>query len=97
MRPEVVGKRKAVAKMMRESYDDLLPYLNRAEMPMFMIPKIRSLDINGFRIKDHGGPGMSNLECGAIAFELAKYDASISSFYMIHNGIGTAVISELGD
>ena len=40
---------------------------------------------------------MTNLESGAIAFELAKYDASVSSFFMVHNGIGTAVISELGD
>lgn len=40
---------------------------------------------------------MSNLETGAICFELAKADASISSFFLVHNGIGSNVINALGD
>lgn len=48
-------------------------------------------------IKDHGGPGFSNLEQGACIFEIAKYDASIATFILVHNAIGTACISELGN
>ncbi len=40
---------------------------------------------------------MSNIETGAISFELAKADASISSFFLVHNGIGSNVINALGD
>ena len=93
----MVEKRKAVSKMMQDHYDDLTPYLNRCEMPHFLTPKIQALGINGLRIKDHGGPGFSNLEAGAIALEMSKYDASVSTFYLVHNAIGTAVISALGD
>jgi hypothetical protein len=31
---------------------------------------------------------MTNLETGAICFEMAKVDASISTFYLVHNAIG---------
>jgi len=82
---------------MEETYDDLIPYINRAEMPFFMIPKFQALGINGMLIKDHGGPGMTNLEAGAICFEIAKSDASVATFVLVHNAIGTAVISALGD
>ena len=40
---------------------------------------------------------MSNLEAGAVIFEMAKSDASVSSFVLVHNATGTAVISTLGD
>lgn len=49
------------------------------------------------KIKDFGGPGYNAIEAGAIAFEMSKYDASVSTLYMVHNGIGTAVIDALGD
>ena len=97
LRPKVVDQRKAVAKLMEDNYENLIPYLNRCEMPFFLVPKIQELGINGMRIKDHGGPGMSNLEAGAVIFEMAKSDASVSSFVLVHNAIGIAVISALGD
>lgn len=53
--------------------------------------------MNGCTIKDFGGPGFTNLETGAIAFEMAKVDGSISTFFLVHNAIGTAVIDALGD
>ena len=48
-------------------------------------------------IKGYGSPGFTNLEMGAIAFELAKIDASIASFYTVHNSIGMNVVAVLGD
>jgi len=49
------------------------------------------------RIKDFGGAGLNNVEAGAIIYELARYDMSISTFYLVHNAIGTAVVEALGD
>ena len=66
-------------------------------MPFWIIPKFQKLGINGLRIKDFGGPGFNNLEAGAMAFEIARYDASIASFFIVHNAIGTAVVDQLGD
>ena len=40
---------------------------------------------------------MTNLETGAICYEIAKVDASISTFYLVHNAIGQNVIDALGD
>jgi alkylation response protein AidB-like acyl-CoA dehydrogenase len=48
-------------------------------------------------IKDFGGAGMTNLEAGSIAYELAKKDSSISTFFCVHNLIGSCVVDALGD
>lgn len=84
----MVVKRKATAKMMDEVYDDLKPYYAKKEMPWFVIPKMRALAINGAQIKDFGGPGMNNIEVGAILYEMAKKDASVCTIYLLHNLIG---------
>ena len=78
-------------------YNDLIPYINRCDFPFWIIPKVQKLGINGVLIKDFGGPGFNNLEAGAIVFEMAKKDASIATFVLVHNAIGTRVIDCLGD
>lgn len=40
---------------------------------------------------------MTNLETGAMAFEIAKRDASLSTFYLVHNLIGQNVVDYCGD
>ena len=95
--PGVAEKRKAVQKLMVESYEDLIPFIERCEMPHFLVPKIQKTGINGMSIKDHGGPGFSNLEQGVMYFEFAKLDSSIATFVFLHNALGTAVINALGD
>jgi alkylation response protein AidB-like acyl-CoA dehydrogenase len=44
-------------------------------------------------IKDFGGPGLTQLEAGAVVLEIAKRDVSISTFFLVHNGIGMEVIN----
>jgi len=97
LRPDVAEKRKACAKFMDQIYDDLIPFINNCEMPHYITPMVQKLGINGMLIKDFGGPGFNNLEAGAIIYELAKKDASISTFVLVHNAIGTAVVDKLGD
>ena len=63
-------------------------------MPLNLVrPKLQELGINGLLIKDYGGPGFTNLEAGAIVFEIAKRDACIGSWIIGHNAIGTAIVS----
>jgi len=40
---------------------------------------------------------LTNLETGSLAFELAKKDASIATFWLVHNAIGQLVINAVGD
>lgn len=82
---------------MEEIYDDLKPYYLKKEVPFFACDKMKEIKIHGAHVKDFGGPGMNNVEVGSILYELAKKDASLSTFYIVHNLIGQNVINELGD
>lgn len=97
LRPEAVEKRKATKKLMEEVYQDLIPHINATTMPHWIVPKFQSLKINGFQIKGYGGPGLTNLEVGSLAYEMARKDASISTFVLVHNSIGSCVVDALGD
>jgi len=82
---------------MEEAGPKLIPFINNCEMPFWIIPKIQALNINGGPIKDHGGPGLTHLENGAISFEIARQDASCATFHAVHNCLGQATIDILGD
>jgi len=97
MRDFAVQKRKATAEMMAEAKDKLIPYVNSTDFPYFLIPKIRELGIDGGVIKGYGSPGFTNLEAGAIVYELARVDASVATFFSVHNAIGQNVVAVLGD
>ena len=98
LRPQVVKKRKGVEEVMEGARKELLDYVDRCEMPMFLIPKLRELEIDGGVIDvKYGGPQFSNLEFGALCFEIAKVDPSVSTFVAVHNSIGMNVVHTLGD
>jgi alkylation response protein AidB-like acyl-CoA dehydrogenase len=40
---------------------------------------------------------MTNLESGAIYYEMCKTDASVATFVLVHNAIGNNVVAALGD
>ena len=88
-----IKMRKATGDMMDDIYKDLIPFVESSDFPHFIIPKIRELGINGLAIKDFGGPGLSQLEAGAIIMEIAKRDVSISTFFLVHNAIGMEVVN----
>ncbi len=75
----------------------LIDYINKAEFPFEVLEDIKKLGINGFHIKDFGGPGLNTMEVGAIIFELAKVDSAMYTFLTVQNSIGLAVIDYLGN
>lgn len=86
--------------MMSEIYEELIPFVNKAEFPLFPLQiteKINKIGFNGFYIKDFGGPGLSTLESGAMTYELSKKDASIATFVLVHNSLGCTTIDKLGN
>jgi alkylation response protein AidB-like acyl-CoA dehydrogenase len=74
----------------------LMEYVNKTEFPFELVPKLKELGVNGYHIKDHGGPGLSSVEVGAVCYEMAKIDASMFTFLTVHNSIGMAVVDLLG-
>ena len=74
----------------------LVDYQNKTEFPFQIIDGIRKLGVNGFHIKEFGGPGLNTMEVGAIIYEIAKIDASVCTFLSVHNSIGMAVVDYLG-
>ena len=78
-------------------YNDLIPYVNKCEFPFWIIPEVKKLGIDGLTIKDHGGAGFTQVEAGSILHELGKKDASIGTFIIVHNALGTAVLDSLGN
>jgi hypothetical protein len=47
---------------MEETYEQVKECVNTTAHPSFLIPKFQKIGINGMMIKDHGGPGFTNLE-----------------------------------
>lgn len=53
--------------------------------------------VAGPDIKEYGGPGLSLFDACALEMTLAKYDASLGTFYGVHNSLGMRSIHVLGD
>lgn len=83
--------------MMNQIVDRLDAYYESATFPMWVLDNFRQLGINGLTIKGYGSPGLNTVEMGAVIYEIAKRDASLASFMLVHNAIGMAVIDSLGD
>jgi alkylation response protein AidB-like acyl-CoA dehydrogenase len=97
LRPEVVKMRKATRECMERNYEKLNQNNIKAEFPFWIIPELKPIGFAGLDIKSHGGAGLSYTEIGAIAVELAKLDASVATFVLVHGSIGCSVIAALGD
>jgi alkylation response protein AidB-like acyl-CoA dehydrogenase len=74
-----------------------LEYINKTEFPFELLPKLKEIGVNGYHIKEFGGPGLNSSEVGAVVYEMAKVDASIMTFFTVHNSIGMAVVDLLGN
>lgn len=71
-------------------------YWDRAEFPFEIIPKLKELDLTGGPIRGYGSPGLSLVAAGLVSQELARGDASISTFYGVHSGLAMGSIAILG-
>jgi alkylation response protein AidB-like acyl-CoA dehydrogenase len=94
---KAVNLKRETGKMMDEIVDRLEPYYESATFPDWVIEKLRALKINGLTIKGYGSPELNTVEMGSIIFEMAKRDAGLASFMLVHNAIGMAVVNSLGD
>ncbi|BBN05274.1 glutaryl-CoA dehydrogenase [Marchantia polymorpha subsp. ruderalis] len=70
-------------------------YWERAEFPFELIPKFAKLNVSGGTIKGYGCPGMSILSSALVNAEIARVDASCSTFLMVHTCLGMLTIGML--
>lgn len=82
--------------MTREVEPIINSYWERAEFPVELIPKLAALNLAGATIKGYGCRGLSQVAMGVMAMELARGDASISTFFGVHSGLAMGSIDMLG-
>ena len=64
-------------------------YIESATFPHYMIPEIAKLGIVGADLPVNlGGKGMTSMETGSFMYELAKKDASLATFFLLHHCAG---------
>jgi glutaryl-CoA dehydrogenase len=72
------------------------PYWEKAEFPREIAMSIKELPIIGGPLTEHGAPGLDIMQMGIVAYELAKGDGSIGTFYGVHSGLALGTIGALG-
>ena len=60
--------------------------------PFELLPAIKELGIGGVGLKGYGCRGGSTLLAGLIAMEMARFDASIATFFGVHSGLAMSSI-----
>ncbi|XP_021744903.1 acyl-coenzyme A oxidase 4, peroxisomal [Chenopodium quinoa] len=80
---------KEVAPIMAE-------YWERAEFPFQIIPKLGALQIAGGSIKGYGCPGLSITGNAIATAEVARVDASCSTFILVHSSLAMLTIALCG-
>jgi alkylation response protein AidB-like acyl-CoA dehydrogenase len=60
--------------------------------PFELLPAIKELNIGGIAMKGYGCRGGSALMFGLVAMEMARFDASIATFFGVHNGLAMGSI-----
>jgi hypothetical protein len=75
----------------------IAPYWEKAAFPFELLPKLRALDLGGANLPpEHGGQGLSVMECAMACFEMARVDASVATFYLVHNYLALLTVGMLG-
>ncbi|XP_011019095.1 PREDICTED: acyl-coenzyme A oxidase 4, peroxisomal-like isoform X2 [Populus euphratica] len=82
--------------MEKEIAPIMTEYWEKAKFPFHAIPKLGSLGIAGGTIKGYGCPGLS-ITASAIAMaEVARVDASCSTFILVHSSLAMLTIALCG-
>ncbi|KAL3531683.1 hypothetical protein ACH5RR_005204 [Cinchona calisaya] len=71
-------------------------YWEKAEFPFEVVPKLGALHIAGGTIKGYGCPGLSITASAVAIAELARVDASCSTFILVHSSLAMLTIGICG-
>jgi glutaryl-CoA dehydrogenase len=87
---------KVRAFMEKEVQPIINDYWERDEFPFELLPKFRALGIGGLPFEGYDCPGKSTTLMGFIMMELARVDASMSTFFGVHTGLAMGSIHVCG-
>ena len=87
---------KVRAFMEREVQPIINDYWERDEFPFDLLPGIKALGIAGLPYSGYGCPGKSTTLMGFMMLELARIDASMSTFFGVHTGLAMGSIHVCG-
>ncbi|XP_019450332.1 PREDICTED: acyl-coenzyme A oxidase 4, peroxisomal-like isoform X2 [Lupinus angustifolius] len=95
--PEEKSIRNKVRDLMEKEIAPIMTeYWEKAKFPFQIIPKIGSLNIAGATIKGYGCPGLSVTASALAAAEIARVDASCSTFFLVHSSLAMLTIALCG-
>ncbi|URE28682.1 Acyl-CoA dehydrogenase, N-terminal domain [Musa troglodytarum] len=85
--------RKRVRDVMEKEIAPIMAvYWEKAEFPFQVIPKLATLSIAGGTIKGYGCPGLSITASAIATAEVARVDASCSTFILVHSSLAMLTI-----
>ena len=64
--------------------------------PFEVLPAFKELNVGGLGIQGYGCPGGSQLLIGLVAMEMARFDASIATFFGVHSHLAMGSIALVG-
>ncbi|MCW3100772.1 MAG: Acyl-CoA dehydrogenase [Chthonomonadaceae bacterium] len=95
------AEEQAVLKQVRAYMETTVaPIINKYwvddAFPFEILPAMKALNIGGVGMQGYGCRGGSALLFGLIAMEMARFDASIATFFGVHNGLAMGSIYAAG-
>ncbi|XP_061358443.1 acyl-coenzyme A oxidase 4, peroxisomal isoform X1 [Gastrolobium bilobum] len=95
--PEEQAIRKKVRECMEKEIAPIMTeYWEKAKFPFHVIPKLGALRIAGGTIKGYGCPGHSVTGSAIAIAEVARVDASCSTFILVHSSLAMLTIALCG-
>lgn len=82
--------------MEKEIAPIMAEYWEKAEFPFHVIPKLATLSVVGGTIKGYGCPGLSITGSAIATAEVARVDASCSTFILVHSSLAMLTIALCG-
>ncbi|KAK9159098.1 hypothetical protein Scep_005672 [Stephania cephalantha] len=89
-------RRKVRAIMEKEVAPVMTEYWEKAKFPFQLIPKLATLGVAGGTIKGYGCPGLSLIGSAIATAEIARVDASCSTFILVHSSLAMLTIDLCG-
>ncbi|KAL6077641.1 Acyl-coenzyme A oxidase 4, peroxisomal [Balamuthia mandrillaris] len=95
-------EQRSIRKRVREFMEvEIAPHVNeyydKAEFPYELVPKFKNLNLAGAHIKGYGCPGLSHIASAMMVVEMSRVDASMATFFMVHNCLGMLSIDLCGN
>ncbi|XXG77189.1 hypothetical protein AAC387_Pa08g1386 [Persea americana] len=95
--PEEQAIRRKVREVMEKEVAPVMTeYWEKAHFPFHVIPKLGSLNVAGGTIKGYGCPGLSITGSAIATAEIARVDASCSTFILVHSSLAMLTIALCG-